>query len=67
MMKTEKVYDIKERTFEFAVTIVQFVNELPKTTAGYAIGRQLIRSGHQLEQTLKKLLVPEREKSSLTR
>ena len=44
-MKAEKIYDIKERTFQFAVAIVQFVNELPKTTAGYALGRQLIRSG----------------------
>ena len=45
MTKEAKVYDIKERTFHFAVDIVRFVGELPKTTAGYALGRQLIRSG----------------------
>lgn len=45
MDKREKVYDIKERTFQFAVAIVRFVSELPRNTAGYALGRQLIRSG----------------------
>ena len=45
MMNGERVYDIKERTFRFAVEIVHFVSGLPRDTAGYALGRQLIRSG----------------------
>lgn len=40
-----KVFDIRERSFEFGVRIVKLVNILPKTTAGYAIGNQVIRSG----------------------
>ena len=45
-MKTnEKAYDIKERTLQFAVEVVKFVSVLPRDAAGYALGRQLIRSG----------------------
>ena len=40
-----KVYDIKERTLQFAVSIVQLVDQLPKTTVGYVLSRQVIRSG----------------------
>ena len=45
MVSGGKAYDIKERTFQFAVDIVRFLSELPRSTAGYALGRQLIRSG----------------------
>jgi len=38
-------YDIKKRTFLFAVRIVQLVGRLPRTVAGIEIGRQLIRAG----------------------
>jgi len=38
-------FDIKKRTFLFAVRIVQLVGRLPRTVAGIEIGRQLIRSG----------------------
>ncbi|HWU38069.1 MAG TPA: four helix bundle protein [Candidatus Acidoferrum sp.] len=38
-------FDIKKRTFLFAVRIVQLVGRLPRTVAGTEIGRQLIRSG----------------------
>jgi len=41
----DKTYDIKQRTFEFAVSVVNFINGLPKTTAGSTLGKQLIRSG----------------------
>ncbi len=40
-----KVFDIRERTFNFGVRIVKLVMSLPKNTAGIAIGNQLIRSG----------------------
>ena len=38
-------YDIRERTFQFAVRVVQFVNSLPRTLAAVELGRQLLRSG----------------------
>lgn len=38
-------FDIKKRTFLFAVRIVQLVGRLPRTVAGIEIGRQLLRSG----------------------
>ena len=37
--------DISERTHAFAVRIVRTVNAIPKSLAGAAIARQLIRSG----------------------
>ena len=41
----EKIFDIGERTFKFGVRIVKLVINLPKTTAGYKIGEQVLRSG----------------------
>ena len=38
-------FDIKKRTFLFAVRIVQLVGKLPRTVAGIEIGRQLLRAG----------------------
>ncbi|HET90889.1 MAG TPA: four helix bundle protein [Chloroflexi bacterium] len=43
-MRGEREFDIQERTFTFAVRIVKLVNRLPRTTAGFAIGRQVVRS-----------------------
>lgn len=46
MYKSEKkVFDIRERTFKFGVEIINVVNSLSKTTAGFAVGNQIIRSG----------------------
>jgi len=41
----EKPYDIGERTFLFGVRVVRLVGQLPRTVAGYAIGRQVVRAG----------------------
>ena len=41
----EKPYDIGERTFLFGVRIVRLVEQLPRTVAGYAVGRQIVQSG----------------------
>ena len=41
----QKPFDIKERTFQFAVTIIHLANQLPSTIAGREIARQLIRAG----------------------
>ena len=38
-------FDIKKRTFLFAVRIVKLVGRLPRTVAGIEIGRQLLRAG----------------------
>jgi len=40
---TEK--ELKERTKRFALRILKMLDALPKTTAGRAIGSQLVRSG----------------------
>jgi four helix bundle protein len=36
---------IKERSFEFAIKIIQLVKHIPKDTTGFVIGKQLIKSG----------------------
>ena len=38
----EKKRDIKERSFEFAVRIIKFIQTLPENHAGYKIGGQLL-------------------------
>jgi len=40
----EKKRDIKERSFDFAVRIIKFVQKLPKSHAGYKIGGQLLEA-----------------------
>jgi four helix bundle protein len=37
--------DLKDRTFEFAVLIINLTDELPNVRKGWEVGRQLIRSG----------------------
>ena len=41
----QKVFDIRERSFQFGVSIVQFVRSLQRGIAENAVGNQLIRSG----------------------
>jgi len=36
---------IKERAYEFAIDIIKLVRNLPKDTAGFVLGRQLVKSG----------------------
>jgi len=52
MEKNKK--DIKERSFEFAVRTVKYVQRLPKNNAGYKIGGQLLDAELQWELMLKK-------------
>lgn len=40
----KKPYDLEERTFKFAKKIRTFVKKLPKITANFEDGKQLIRS-----------------------
>ena len=37
--------NIQERSYEFALGIIRLVRLMPKDIAGYALGRQLVRSG----------------------
>jgi four helix bundle protein len=37
--------DTKERSFEFAVRIIRFVQKLPRNHAGYKMGGQLLEAG----------------------
>ena len=37
--------DLKERTFEFAVAVINLADQLPNRTKGWEVGRQVIRSG----------------------
>ncbi len=37
--------DLKQRTKTFALEIIKLVSELPKNTAGFELGKQIIRSG----------------------
>jgi four helix bundle protein len=37
--------DVVQLSFAFAVKIIKLVNEFPKTTAGFELGRQLLRAG----------------------
>jgi len=37
--------DLIARAKKFALRIIQLVDALPKTTVGYAIGKQIVRSG----------------------
>jgi four helix bundle protein len=43
--KKKSVYDLEERTYEFARRINNYVNELPRLMSNQENGRQLIRSG----------------------
>ena len=40
----QKIYDLEERTFQFAKAVRLFVKQLPKTIANIEDSRQLIRS-----------------------
>jgi len=42
---SEKKKQIKERTFDFALDIVKLVMVFPRNTAGFELGKQLLRAG----------------------
>ncbi len=44
MVKTDKKYDLEERTFEFAKTTRDFLQKIPKTLSNNEYNKQLIRS-----------------------
>jgi four helix bundle protein len=44
-MNSVKKYDLEDRLIEFAIRIIELVEELPKSRAGNHIASQLIRCG----------------------
>ena len=40
-----KPYDIRERTFEFAMAILELVERIPQSRAGNCVANQIVRSG----------------------
>ena len=45
MEKMEKIFDLHERTFRFAVQITKYVRIFPRDVVGFEYGKQLIRCG----------------------
>ena len=41
----DKPYDLRERTTDFALSIIRLYVSLPKTTEAQILGKQIIRSG----------------------
>jgi len=45
MLEQKKPVDIQQRTFDFGVRIIKFVDKLPHTLSATELGRQLLKSG----------------------
>ncbi len=45
MQSEEFRINIQNRSLDFAIQIVRLVQRFPRTTAGYAIGSQIVKSG----------------------
>lgn len=44
-MKNKKPFDIKKRTFIFALTIIQFTNDFKNINKEFVLSKQIMRSG----------------------
>jgi len=50
---TKKKYqDIEERTFNFAARIIKMVNQLPRCTATFELGKQIINSATSIDSNV---------------
>lgn len=47
-----KKIEIEDRTKRFSITIIRLVEKLPRTTAGFVIGKQLLRSATSIGANL---------------
>jgi four helix bundle protein len=47
---------IKEKSYLFALDIIHLVKELPRNTAGYALGKQIIRSGTSIGENIEEAI-----------
>ena len=52
MLKEIKIQDMGTRTYNFAMATIKLVNEFPKTTAAFILGRQLIRAGTSVNSNI---------------
>lgn len=43
-VKSQKIYDIRKRTYYFALNIIKFIRKLPKDFASGVTAKQLLRS-----------------------
>lgn len=44
--------DIEERTFNFATRVIQMVNQLPRCTVTFELGKQIIRSSTSINSNV---------------
>jgi four helix bundle protein len=49
---TNMPQDIAERTFNFSLRIIKLVDSLPKITAAFVIGKQIIRSSTSIDSNI---------------
>ena len=47
-----KIQDIEKRSYIFAISIIKLVNDFPKTTAAFILGKQVIRSGTSINSNI---------------
>jgi len=52
MPTQNKIYDIEQRTYKFAIDIIRLVDKFPKTTVAFILGKQLIRSGTSINSNI---------------
>lgn len=41
----QKIFDLKERSYQFGISVIRLVKTLPRNAASYVIVNQLIRAG----------------------
>ena len=58
MFNAEKPEDLRNRTFRFALNVIDFVKSLPKGMIAYEIGRQFLRSGTSVASNTRAAYLP---------
>ena len=54
IQNSKPVYDLEERTFQFAKAVRLFVKTLPKTTANIEDGKQLVKASGSVGAIIEK-------------
>ncbi|MCX6745450.1 MAG: four helix bundle protein [Candidatus Parcubacteria bacterium] len=52
MTNLNKIYDIEQKTYKFAIDIIKVVDKFPETTVAFILGKQLIRSGTSINSNI---------------
>jgi four helix bundle protein len=50
--KSQSYQDIEKRTFDFAVRVIKMIPQLPQNTAGFELGKQVIRSAGAIHSNI---------------